>query len=182
MQYWLQCRRALWLLLLPVLLGAASPTEYEVKLVYLYNFTKFVTWPETAFKSPDAPFNICLIGFEKQKQLESLLENKSARNHPIKLQLLKTLPVDEICHILFLTREIDKSQADAIVSRLSSPTLIVGESQDFARSLGAIGFVTDDHRRIRIEINLKQVKAHGLSIRAQLLEIARVIYRDEESS
>ena len=37
--------------------------EYKVKAAYLYNFTKFVKWPDEAFDpSPDSPLNICILG------------------------------------------------------------------------------------------------------------------------
>ena len=43
-----------WLLLaLPqgVLAQDSSPDEYQIKLAFLYNFTKFVEWPEQALPS-----------------------------------------------------------------------------------------------------------------------------------
>ena len=34
--------------------------EYSIKAGYLYNFSKYVAWPEGTFAAPTAPFVICL--------------------------------------------------------------------------------------------------------------------------
>src|SRR5688572_15091841 len=36
--------------------------EKAVKAAFLYNFTKFVDWPASAFRSPSAPFQVCVFG------------------------------------------------------------------------------------------------------------------------
>ncbi len=182
LQYWHKSRRALLLLLAALLLGNSAPTEYEVKLVYLYNFTKFVNWPESAFATANAPVNICVMGFQDNTKLGGLLNGKKAKARPIELKLLEKLPENDICHILFITNSFGRTQTQQIIKQIRTPTLLVGESADFAKHLGIIGFVTDDNRRIRIEINLNHAEANNLTIRAQLLEIARVIYRDNGES
>src|SRR3990172_10895387 len=40
----------------------SRPTEYQVKAAYLYNFARFVEWPDTAFNGPQAPFILCILG------------------------------------------------------------------------------------------------------------------------
>src|ERR1700722_10108529 len=46
-----------------VLLAQQSkPAEYQVKAVYLYNFSKFVEWPATAEKQNS--FAICILGHD----------------------------------------------------------------------------------------------------------------------
>src|SRR5437868_9572698 len=39
----------------------SSPTEYQVKAAYLYNFGKFVEWPSTP-KAANNVFGICVLG------------------------------------------------------------------------------------------------------------------------
>jgi uncharacterized protein DUF4154 len=36
--------------------------EYRLKLVFLYNFAKFVEWPADAFPAPQAPLKLCVVG------------------------------------------------------------------------------------------------------------------------
>ena len=181
--FWLQCRRALWLLLVPLMGSAATPTEYELKLVYLYNFTKFVSWPDSAFETAESPINICVLGDIQETDLASQLNDKQSRNRPIAYQHLNEFSHDARCHVLFVSRSVGASQAQSVMSTTqTTPILLVGETKGFAKNHGAIGFVMDDRRRVRIEINLTHAQQRQLSIRAQLLEIARIVYRDEERS
>src|SRR6201999_3285801 len=39
-------------------LGAESPGEYQVKAVFVFNFSRFVEWPPQAFRSATQPFAI----------------------------------------------------------------------------------------------------------------------------
>jgi hypothetical protein len=43
------------------LAGASPPIEYQVKAAILYNFSRFVEWPEDAFQSENAPINFCVF-------------------------------------------------------------------------------------------------------------------------
>lgn len=179
-----KCLWALWTLLIlaPLRSAADTPTEYQLKLVYLYNFTKFVAWPESAFASAEAPFNICVLGTIQETDLAIQLNNRQVRNRPITYQQLTTYSPQAQCHILFVTRNASAAQWQRVTTNLEPYTLLVGETTDFAKTKGSIGFILDDTRHIRLEINLKHAQRQQLTIRAQLLEIAKTVYRDEERS
>ncbi len=56
-------------LLIGVAFGLAGPgaaraqaPEYEVKAAFLYNFTKFVEWPPSAFAEGNGALRICVLG------------------------------------------------------------------------------------------------------------------------
>lgn len=181
-QVWLRCLMALWALLACIGAGANAPGEYDVKIVYLYNFTKFVTWPDNAFKSPSAPLNICIMGDLPNLNAVHALQNKTSHNRDIVVTLLHPNGDDSQCHILFFTKTVDFAVAEKMLTSLKHPTLIVGETAGFAKNEGTIGFVMDDRRRVRIEINLANAKSQDITIRAQLLEIARKVYRDQEGT
>jgi hypothetical protein len=181
-QYWLRCVIALWALLFSVPQQANVPGEYDVKIVYLYNFTKFVSWPDSAFVSQDAPLNICILGELPSPDVTNSLQDKKSRNRNISVTLLPRQYNNEQCHILFITKSVDYALSRKIVRELTSPTLVVGETAGFAKNDGIIGFVLDDRHRVRIEVNLINARQQNINIRAQLLEIARKVYRDEEDT
>jgi hypothetical protein len=65
--------------------------EYQVKAAFLFNFTKFVTWPATAFKADDAPFVIGIIGDDPfGPYLDELVKGESLDTHPL---LCSALPL-----------------------------------------------------------------------------------------
>lgn len=179
--FWVRFLSAIPLLLTAHLLSATAPTEYDVKLAYLYNFTKFISWPDNRFPEPNAPLNICVVGKLPETETTTSLTQRKTRNHPIALLHLEH-PVDASCHILFFTRNASQQQLMAALQNTQPATLLVGETRDFAKDTGIIGFVTDERNRIRIEVNLKKARQQDLNIRAQLLEIARKVYQDEEPS
>ncbi|MEZ5511118.1 MAG: YfiR family protein [Gammaproteobacteria bacterium] len=132
-------------------------------------------------RSAGRPLNICVVGKLPETETTNSLTQRKTRNHPIALLHLEQ-PTDAPCHILFLTRSASQRQLMAALQNTGPATLLVGETRDFARDTGIIGFVTDERHRIRIEVNLEKARQQDLNIRAQLLEIARKVYRDEEPS
>lgn len=60
---------------------AEENLEYKIKAAYLYNFTKFITWPAI----PDASFNICLVGGDPFQDLLDSLEAKTVQDKPIRI-------------------------------------------------------------------------------------------------
>ena len=38
------------------------PDEYQVKAAFLYNFAKFVEWPQEAFQNQSEPLVVCVLG------------------------------------------------------------------------------------------------------------------------
>ena len=123
-QFWRRCLFALSLLLVPISLGASAPTEYDVKLVYLYNFTKFVNWPDSAFADADAPINICVLGSLPAVNSSKLIGDKTSRNRTVALRLLDHAPAQDACHILFFTKSISHAKALNITRTLSTPTTL----------------------------------------------------------
>ena len=39
-----------------------SPSEYQLKAAFVYNFAKFVDWPPKVYSGPQSPFSICILG------------------------------------------------------------------------------------------------------------------------
>jgi hypothetical protein len=159
-------------------LAADAGLEYKIKAGYLYNFTKFITWPET--KSPT--FNLCLLGNDPFGSVIEPIEKKSAFDRPIKLirlseaALLAATNWNAECHILYLN---SFNKQKAVFTKIqANPNkagiLVVGEGDGFAADGGMIGFVNRDGR-IKLQINPQSVKQTDLKVSAKLLEIAELI-------
>ncbi|HSF41265.1 MAG TPA: YfiR family protein, partial [Thermoanaerobaculia bacterium] len=98
---------ALVLLLLAFPAGAgaqeAASLEYGVKAAFLYNFTKFVEWPASAF--PDrGSLRLCVFGDDPfGKSLQTVVEGEQVQGRPITLLRIDSLGDPRLCHILFLS-------------------------------------------------------------------------------
>ena len=108
------------------------------------------------------------------------LKNKTTKNHPVDIRILTKFSPTSDCHILFLTKTLDRKIVRDITHMTTAGVLVVGETADFAKENGEIGFVLDEKNRVRLEINLTRVQQKNMSIRSQLLEIARKVYRSED--
>jgi hypothetical protein len=171
----------LWCLLFSQLLCADdSSVEYKIKAGYLYNFTKFVTWPEINSET----FNLCILGEDPFGELIDPIEKRSAFGRPIKLfrfdslDALKRTNNKPHCHIIFVSSSLGSVRKDIIgdgaqVIRDLNKTLTVGESDNFAMQGGMIGFVNREGR-IKLQVNLKKIKQSDLKVSAKLLEVAEI--------
>ena len=155
--------------------------EYELKALFLFNFTKFVDWPDKAFKSPSSPLVIGVVGDDPFGDiLERAVGNKTVNQRSLTIKRFSGVTDVGDCHILFVSRSEEKNLS-LIRSRFwNSPVLTVSEIRSFARSFGIIELFTMD-RKVRFKVNVEAAQAAGLKINAQLLALAsEVVHRDAE--
>lgn len=160
------------LLLSQQVIADDANVEYKVKAGYLYNFTKFITWPEDRYET----FNLCIVGEDPFGTLIDPIEQRTAFGRPIKLFRTNSLNKKQHCHILFLNGSIkDKLLIKGmLVIDDTHTSLTVGESEGFAAQGGMISFV-NRLGKIKLQINLKALQQSGLKISAKLLEVAELI-------
>jgi hypothetical protein len=152
--------------------GLPGPSEYEIKAVFLYHFTQFVAWPETAFPDPDSKFIIGLVGGDPfGPALESIVGGESVGRHPLAVQNVTDISTENRCQILYFS-ETGEDLLDLRRLR-TAPVLTVGESDSFYKKGGMIQFFID-RRRVRLKVNLEEARAHSLEISAKLLRVADV--------
>ncbi len=146
-------------------------SEYDVKAAFLFNFAKFVEWPD---QGTTGPLKLCLLGSDPFGDALSALEGKRVQGRL--LQTRRDIDEDAAtsCHILFVN-ELDKRRLLNVLRKLQHlPVLTVSDSKDFAEIGGIIGFITVDNR-IQFEINLEAAQKARLRISSQLLKLARLV-------
>jgi hypothetical protein len=151
---------------------AATP-EYQVKAAWVYNFAKFIEWPDAESLGS---MTICVYGKDPFGGfLDEAVRGKLVRGRPI---LIRRLPAEDEswagCQILFfgLNKVV---RVEAALARLQgSSILTIGESDGFARLGGMIGLVVDQGR-VRFDINLAALAGARLKASSQLMEIGRVV-------
>lgn len=150
----------------------AEPSETGVKAAFLYNFTKFVEWPASAFGAPDAAIEVCTLGpASLADEVRAVVADRTAQNRPVKVRGTSESAL-EGCHVLYVSSAAADRAAVVLAALRNAPVLTVGEPDGFAAAGGVIGFVRENDR-IRFEINEAAAKAAGLKISAKLLALAR---------
>ncbi len=157
--------------------GAEAPTlsETQVKALFLFNFTKYVEWPESAFASPTAPLTIGLVGdTELAEPLRALVAGKTVNGHPIVIEDKISADRATNCHILFLSAAEQKQLPALLPALRGQPVLVVGEHEKFTRLGGIVNFGWRNEK-VRLEINQNMAGEARLKLSAKLLGVADVV-------
>lgn len=177
--------------LLPVALGMAygrsqeprqaavsvsqSPSEYEVKAGFLYNFSLFVRWPDKAFESPQAPLVFGVYGKDPfGRTLDRTLAGKRAHDREIFTRRIQRPEDIQGCHLLFVPRSTTEELRRILDHVAGQPILLVGEQENFATQGGMINFYLDQSR-VRFEINPEEARRREVRISSKLLGLARIV-------
>jgi hypothetical protein len=151
----------------------AANLEYRIKAAYLYNFTKFIVWPD-ADMAETQPFNLAIIGTDPFGDTLAPLTEKSVQGRPIQISRLGNHELIPQVDMLFISSQ-DPDEIKGILAALtSSATLTVGESPAFTGKGGMISFYTEK-KKIRFEINTKAIRQKGFKVSSQLLKLARIV-------
>jgi hypothetical protein len=164
-------------LLLAAVAAAQGPSEHEVKAAFLYNFTKFVEWPETKFNA-DNQLLICVVGNDPfADELRAAIEGKAVRGKRLTMLYLSDGDDPRRCHVLFISGESGIDPSSVLDHLHGAGVLTVGDLDGFAAQGGVINFRMED-RRVRFEINAEAAEEEGLRISSQLFKLAIRIIGD----
>jgi hypothetical protein len=152
-----------------------SPTEYEVKAAFLYNFARFVEWPAESRPDPGAPFVIAILGRDPfGAVLDETVAGKTVAGRPIEVHRVPRPDDARDAQIVFVSPS-ERANMAAILKALERPgVLTVGDTDGFATHGGAINF-TVQARRVRFEINPSVAEQAGLKMSSQLLKLATLV-------
>jgi hypothetical protein len=154
---------------------AAAPTEYQVKAVFLFNFSQFVDWPPAVFASPRSPITICVLGHDPfGAALDDIVQGEVVNGRPLEVQRYRRVEELGSCHILFIDRS-EQSRLSEILAQLSGRSVLtVSDMEDFAQRGGMIRFLTVG-KKIRLRVNLDSAQAASLTISSKLLRPAEIV-------
>ena len=155
--------------------GELSMTEYQVKALFLLNFTKYVDWPTNAFDETNAPIVIGLYGEDKfGDALKKAVEGKTINGRRLIIQPVEKNGDLGKCQMLFIS-DSEKDHLGEIMDKIKAlPVLTVGETDQFMEHGGMINFVIKGGK-VRLEINLDAARQAKLEISSKLLGVADVV-------
>lgn len=171
--------RAVLLAPLLAVLGAAPTTaapvpEYDLKAAFVFRFTQFVEWPDSALSRTEGPFLIGVLGDDPFGQaLDRMVAGESVSGRPVAIWRGHDLDEAARCRILFVGSP-PREDLPAILQRLDGhAVLTVGEAEDFTACGGMIGFALRGNR-VELSLNPRAAEASGLVISSKLLRLGRV--------
>ncbi len=163
-----------WLLGAGTTLLAAGPaTETEVKAAYLYNFAKFIHWPDSAFSDAQSPLRICVAGdTELLGILQKILQDKQIDNREVRAQALNRLDNSiASCQILYHLSASGIDARSLLARTRQLPVVTIGDNGEFLDLGGMIAFVIVD-QRVRFELDLAAIRQADIQLSSRLMGVA----------
>ena len=149
--------------------------EYQVKAVFLFNLTNFVSWPSGSFKGPDTPFIIGIIGKNPfGALLDGIVRDERIRGRRIRVEIYPDIVDIRVCHILFVSSSHAGHLPGIIKAAKKFDVLTVGDVQGFCLFGGMVNLVREDNK-VKVEINAEAAKNAGLGISSKLLKLSRIV-------
>lgn len=190
--YWPDCKRIkrkhyfrkviIQIILLLVSFFCLFPTvssdmlsEQEMKVVYVFNFLKFIDWGQSALASA-SQYVICLKDIDNEYDVWKKLNDRTLNNKKIIVKNIDSYYFLESCHVLFVKFE---NERDALFgNKENSATVIITESESFYEKNGMIYLFLEENK-LRFSLNSPRLEKIGVKVSSHLLRLAKEIKKDE---
>ena len=148
---------------------AQKPSRNDVQAAYLYNFGKFVRWPE---RDSHGPLVVCVAGQDPFRQtIAKLVAGEQIDGRPLQVRGVDQPESASGCSILFVGTPESAQTEGYIAATAGKPILTVGDGPDFLARGGMIQFVlVEDH--VRFSVNLEAANRNGVNLSSELLKVA----------
>ncbi len=155
--------------------GKGPQMEYAIKASFIYNFTRFIQWPQNSFFSANDEFVIGIVGDNPfGKNLDLLAAKKKIQGRKVIVKYFPTPDKIRKSHLLFIT-SIKKNKTKEIVNTFKTKkVLLISDTPGFAELGVAINFHIRK-QKVRFEINRKALEKAGLKASSQLLNLGKIV-------
>jgi hypothetical protein len=148
--------------------------DYQIKAIFLFNFTQYVNWLPGSFSSSQAPIVIGVLGTDPfGSYLEEAVAGEKINGRSLIIQRYNNIDEIGTCHILFINLSDAKKTAEAITKLSGRNILTVSDAPDFLEQGGMVRFYTKQDK-IKLQVNLEAVKAANLVISSKLLRLVEI--------
>jgi YfiR/HmsC-like len=155
--------------------AGAEAAEYQVKAVFLFNFSHFVEWPAAALSAPNQPFVICILGEDPfGTRLDEAVRGEQINQHPLAIRRLQGAGDAGDCQILYIARS-EAAHIPAILTALDHRSVLTVGDMDQGAERGVMIELAMENNRIRLRINVDASRAAALTISSKLLRPAEIV-------
>lgn len=151
----------------------AQDVDYKAYTLFVYNFVKYIEWPENTAKSE---FVIGVMGDSPVlTELQSLAKTKKAKGKTIVVKKISTIDEAPECQMVYVApskSSLLKSLNEKIKGK---PVLVVGEREGLAEKGAALSFVTLEDDVLKFDINKQTIEQHSLKIPGSLIALGIVV-------
>jgi YfiR/HmsC-like len=154
---------------------SSAPTMPQVQAAFLFNFAKFVTWPNEAFQRNGDSLIIGVLGEDPfGAVLEDTIRDKTVMGKKLAVKRFTRIQDATNSHILFLSTSEESRLSQMMAALEKTNILTVSDMEQFAEHGGMVAFTVED-QKVRFNINVEAVERAGLKMGSQLLKLARIV-------
>jgi hypothetical protein len=154
--------------------GQAQVEEYPLKAAFIFNFARYVAWPEAA-ADRGSPFVFGVLGEDPfVRDLDEAVAGGVIHGRPAVVRRFERVEDARQANVLYLRLRDRASLERALVQLAHSPVLTVGDGEGFLEAGGMIELSVEG-RRLRFDVNLPAARSAGLAPSSQLLKLARSV-------
>lgn len=157
----------------------AQYSEYEVKAAYIFNFAKFIEWPESYL--PGDTLYLCVFKNDPFGIiLEKTMIGRKVNGKDWKIKRINSIDDIDKCHILIFSG-IKQHEMLSLMPKIGNkPIVTIGdEMQNFCQIGGVINFMPQFSDR-QFEINKDIADDIRIKISPKLLLLAKIISTKED--
>lgn len=159
---------------------AESVPEYYVKAAFLFKILNFVEWP-TGSTLADKPAKICVLGKNPFQNYLHEIADTNKTDYVATIHITRDINTADDCHILFISQSEKHNLSDIIPVLKQRPTLTISDIKKFAFRTGMIEVgIHPIKNKFQFKMNLTSVKASGIKISSNLIELATTTYGHSE--
>lgn len=150
-----------------------APSEYRVKAAYLFDFLKFVEWPEDSFADPLAPIVVGVVGEDPfGSALPEVVIGKTVQGRDLVLRRYRVGEDLRGAHLLFISASERKQLPQILSSVRGSSVLTVADTEGFLEAGGMIQFLSENNQ-IHFAVNVDAASKARLKMSSRLLTLAK---------
>lgn len=145
--------------------------EATVKAAYIYNFAKFIQWPD----EKSSTLRLCDLSLDSPDRFLDTLIGKPVRDMRISVRYSVGLQDVPQCDLVFVPA--GNAQRLARVRQVVNdfPILIVAESATALPKGATVALIQSDNRMV-FEVDLGLARQLGLLVSGRMLQLARKVY------
>jgi hypothetical protein len=150
-------------------------TEHQLMGEFVERFTRFIDWPAGVLPEGEGRLQVCVLGSSVVgDEILRMARIRSFKGRAAQTRRLSISDHPGGCHLLFIGWKESSRLQELLPLVANRPVLTVSDAPGFGEQGVLINFYREA-TRVRFEINLLAVQHSGLTFRAQLLRLGRLV-------
>lgn len=149
---------------------AKDDTNSRLKAVFIYNFSKYVEWPDS-YKEGNFVITVCGGSANLTTELKTITNSKTLGAQRYEIRSVSDLENVGRTNILFVANSADVTMSDVTGKMKGKSTLLVTEKTGMTKQGAAINFVVVENKQ-KFELNQANAEKYKLKVGNDLIKLS----------